>query len=195
MSGRRRWIAGAAAVAVLAAVALALWWSGRSGEPAAGGGGTATTRDGDELALSVDLYFPGDGLLLRREHRELAPAADPREQLLALARAVLAGPSTPSLHAPLPDGVDVRSLYLSPQGVVYLDLGGEEGAPPPRGGTTAERLRVYSLVNSLLLNVGEARSAVLLWNGEQPQTLSGHLDLTRPLLPDPSLVARDGNAP
>ena len=72
--------------------------------------------------------------------------------------------------------------------MVYVDLVSEDGGPPPQGGSTEERLRVYSLVNTLVLNVAEARSAVLLWNGTQPATFSGHLDLSRPLLPDPSLV-------
>jgi hypothetical protein len=40
------------------------------------------------------------------------------------------------------------------------------------------------------LNIPEARRVILLWNGVQPQTLCGHLDLTRPLLPDTGLVAR-----
>ena len=75
------------------------------------------------------------------------------------------------------------------------DLVSEDGSPPPAGGSTEERLRVYSLVNTLVLNVAEAKSAVLLWNGAQPATLSGHLDLSRPLLPDPSVVAPSRPAP
>lgn len=190
MTRRRRiTLLAAAAVLLVLVVAVLLWWSRRpaptSGTDAAGGPRT----DGEELRLAVDLYYPGEGTLLRRERRELAVTDDPEAQLLTLARAVVAGPATPSLLAPLPGGVSVRAVQLTADGVVFVDLVTEDGSAPPPSGSTEELLRVYSLVNTLLLNVAEARSAVLLWNGAQPETLSGHLDLTRPLVPDTSLVA------
>jgi hypothetical protein len=49
---------------------------------------------------------------------------------------------------------------------------------------------VYSLVNSVALNVPAARRVALLWNGTQRQSFAGHLDTSRPLAPDPSLVVR-----
>lgn len=188
---RRRRIAllATAAVLLVLVAALLFWWSRR---PAPGSGTGAASRprtEGEELRLAVDLYYPGEGTELRRERRELAVADDPEAQLLTLARAVVAGPVTPSLVAPLPAGVSVRAVQLTAEGVVFVDLVTAGGEGPPASGSTEELLRVYSLVNTLLLNVAEARSAVLLWNGVQPETLSGHLDLTRPLPPDTSLVA------
>jgi hypothetical protein len=184
----RPWLATAAAVALVAVAAAAWWWlrqpAGEDGAARPGGG-----AGGEELRLAVELYFPGMGTTLERERRELAVADDPEEQLAALARALAEGPSRPGLAAPLPPGTGVRGVSLGEGGVVYLDLVSEDGGPPPASGSTEERLRVYSLVNTLVLNVAEARSAVVLWNGTQPATFSGHLDLSRPLVPDPSLVA------
>jgi len=187
---RNRRLALAAAGAVVVVALLALWWSQRSAGPQDGAGPEAGAG-GEALSLAVDLYFPGSAYSLVRERRELAVPQDPQAQLEALARALAEGPTTPSLHAPLPAGVEVRLVYLAPDGTVYVDLASPEGAAPPPSGTTEERLRVYSLVNTLLLNVAEARGAVLLWNGVQRPTFSGHLDLTHPLLPDPSLVSRE----
>lgn len=189
MTRRRRIALLAAAAVLLVLVAVLLfWWSRR---PALTPGSDAATprTEGEELRLAVDLYYPGEGTELYRERRELAVADDPEAQLLTLARAVVAGPVTPSLLAPLPAMVSVRAVQLTADGVVYVDLVTADGDGPPASGSTEELLRVYSLVNTLLLNVAEARSAVLLWNGVQPETLSGHLDLTRPLVPDTSLAA------
>jgi hypothetical protein len=190
---RRAVLATAAAVALAAVVAAAWWWlrqpAGDDGAARPGG------APGDELRLAVELYFPGTGTTLERERRELAVADDPEQQLAALARALAEGPRRPGMNAPLPPGVEVRGVSLGQDGVVYVDLVSEDGSPPPAGGSTEERLRVYSLVNTLVLNVAEAKSAVLLWNGAQPATLSGHLDLSRPLLPDPSVVSPSRPAP
>lgn len=181
---RRRRRAAPLLAALLALLALPLTACGPGGGD---GGGTDSAA---ELSLPVDLYFPGDGTRLVPERRELEVPDDPQAQLRALAEAVLAGPATPALHRPLPEGVELAALYLTPSGVVYVDLASPDEGEPPAGGTNQEQLTVYSLVNSLLLNVGEAKSAVLLWNGVQRPTFSGHLDLSRPLLADPSLVAR-----
>jgi len=176
-----------AQTAVFALLALLpLAGCGRDG----GDGGATGTTGGRAMSLAVDLYFPGNGTTLVAERRELAVADDPEAQLEALAAAVLAGPETPALNRPLPEGVVLRAVYLAPGGVVYVDLASPDGGEPPAGGSDQERLRVYSLVNTLLLNVAEAKSAVVLWNGVQRPTFSGHLDLSRPLLPDTTLVAR-----
>lgn len=183
-SPRRRCLAAGALLAVATLLPLA----------GCGGGDDGGVPDGAaagrELSLAVDLYFPGDGTSLVPERRELAVSDDPEAQLRALAEAVLAGPETPALHRPMPEGVELRAVYLTPSGVVYLDLASPDEGEPPAGGSDQERLRVYSLVNTLLLNVAEADRAVVLWNGVQRETFSGHLDLSRPLVPDTSLVAR-----
>jgi hypothetical protein len=44
-------------------------------------------------------------------------------------------------------------------------------------------------VNSLALNVPQVVRVVLLWNGTQRVTFSGHLDTSRPLVADRTLLA------
>ncbi|HEX2162411.1 MAG TPA: GerMN domain-containing protein, partial [Thermoanaerobaculia bacterium] len=165
--------------------ALWWWWQRRDAAPAAAPGADAPTLD-----LAVTLYFPGPGTALAAETRELAVPEDAERQLVALAHALLAGPESPRLAAPLPPGVEVRSIHLGDEGIAYVDLVAPEGQAPPAGGSTEELLRVYSLVNTLALNVSAVEAVVLLWNGEQRATWSGHLDTSRPLAADPSLVAR-----
>ena len=52
-----------------------------------------------------------------------------------------------------------------------------------------EMLSLFSLVHSLVENVESASSVVILWNGRQPPTFSGHIDTSHPVVPLPGLVA------
>lgn len=187
MSGRSRFaLAAAGALVAFALIAGGWWWWSQRDGGAAGRG----EDEGPTLDLAVTLYFPTQGTTLAGETRGLEVPDDPERQLLALARALLAGPQSPILAAPLPPGVEVRSVHLDGTGVAYVDLVAPEVAAPPPGGSTEELLRVYSLVNTLSLNVAAVEGVVLLWNGEQLVTWSGHLDTSRPLAADSSLIER-----
>lgn len=59
---------------------------------------------------------------------------------------------------------------------------------PPAVGSTAERQIVYSLVNTLALNLPAVERVAILWNGRQRGTFAGHLDTSRPLPPEPRLI-------
>ena len=141
--------------------------------------------------LVVDLYFPAADGLLYRERRELTVPDDAEAQIRALVGELLGGPRTPGLLRPFPDGVEVADVQLrGDDGVAYVDLAAPGGAEPPAAGSLLEMQMVYSVVDSVALNVAEARRVVLLWNGTQRETFAGHLDTSHPLAPSPALVAR-----
>jgi hypothetical protein len=102
---------------------------------------------------------------------------------------VLSGPTDPELSAPFTRPLKVGSVDVSPEGVIFVDLLTEDGTPPLPRGSTEEMLALYSLVNSIVLNLEGAKAIVLLWNGRQLETLSGHIDTARPVRPDPALIA------
>jgi spore germination protein GerM len=176
-------------VATLAACVL-LAGSGCRREPAVEAPREVAPAPTETTAMPVTLYFPGPGGLLGVERREVAGAGRPEERMARVIEALLAGPQTAGLAAPFAAGVEVEALYLNAEGTAYVDLKAPESQLPLSAGSTQERQIVMSLVNSIALNVPEARRVVLLWNGVQPGTLAGHLDLTRPLAPDEGLVAR-----
>ena len=182
------WIAAALAAAAIAA--LLLWWlAGR------GGGELRRAEETDELEAGepaiFTLYFPGPGGRLHAEERELAVAETLRERARILVLALLEGPQTPEYAAPFPPAVGLLDLYLSPDGVAFVDLGGEgEGlAGPPAGGSREEMQRVYSVVATLTANLPGVARVALLWNGRQLPTFAGHLDTSRPLGPKRELMA------
>ena len=178
------------AVAVLAALALAWWWA--AGRPAtdAPGIGDEPRRDGPVETAVAELYFPNTAGWLGAESRELPAAASAEERAAQVVAALLEGPGEPGLQGPLGEGVELASLHLSDDGVAYVDLTAAQQPMPPVSGSRGELLVVYSLVNSVLANVPEARGVVLLWNGSQRPTFAGHVDTTRPLPLESKWLAR-----
>lgn len=185
--------------AALLLLALGLgwfWWSGRVRRPG-GSAAPAAGPVGPQATFAVDLYFPAE-TGLRAERRNLVGSDAPKDRIRKIVQALLAGPAGPSgpaspgapgLVRPLPVGVEVGAVELTADGTAYLDLHWADHDEPPPGGSDAEMQEVYSLVDSIALNVPEAQRVVLLWNGTQRVTFSGHLDTSRPLVPDRSLFA------
>jgi spore germination protein GerM len=208
------WVLAAALLLVIGG--LAWWWqAGRGGGRAArrgadeGAAGAATERH------AFDLYFPASGGGLRGERRELQVSESPKDRIRKVLEALLAGPaaapaaaprpsstgaaaaaaaaapgaSPAGLVRPFPPEVKLGSVELSADGTAFVDLRWPDREDPPESGSTEEIQRVYSLVDSLALNVPQVNRVVLLWNGTQRITFSGHLDTSRPLLPDRTLLA------
>ena len=100
-----------------------------------------------------------------------------------------ADPGTPGVARPFPPEVKLGGVELSADGTAFVDLRWPDHEDPPESGSTEEMQRVYSLVDSVALNVPQVSRVVLLWNGTQRITFSGHLDTSRPLVPDRTLLA------
>ncbi len=164
-----------------------LWWwlSGRPSRRAGGAPGTVAQKS---EPVSFDLYFPAAGGNLRPESRALQVSLEPKDRIRKIVEALLAGPKAPGLARPFPEGVTLGSVLLSPDGTAYVDLHWQDHVDPPAGGSTEEIQRIYSVVDSIVLDVPQASRVVLLWNGVQRETFSGHLDLSVPLVADRGLI-------
>ncbi len=79
----------------------------------------------------------------------------------------------------IPRGVSLRELFITSQGVAYLDLSQEVVSNHP-GGSSAEQLTVFSLSQTLIANFPAVKTVKILVEGREVQTLAGHLDLTIP---------------
>jgi hypothetical protein len=90
---------------------------------------------------------------------------------------------------PFPPEVKLGGVELAADGTAFVELRWPDHDDPPESGSTEEIQRVYSLVDSVALNVPQVHRVVLLWNGTQRITFAGHLDTSRPLLPDRTLLA------
>ena len=175
------------ALALLVGGGLWWWLSGRAHRPFGAEGPEAAGQAGERVGFN--LYFPAGGGGLRAEPRELKVTEAPKDRIRKVVEALLAGPRAEGLARPFPEGVTLGSVQLGGDGVAYVDLRSADHPDPPAGGSTEEIQRVYSIVDSVVLNVPQASRVALLWNGAQRETFSGHLDLSRPLVPDRSPAA------
>lgn len=137
--------------------------------------------------INVKLYFPHtETPALAPEDREVAYSGDLSRQIRTVVEALIAG-STAGHQPALPAETRVLAVFVTARGTAYVDLSGEARAGV--AGSTAERLAVYALVNSIAANLPAIRSVQLLVDDRALETLAGHLDLSRPLWPDMTLVA------
>lgn len=177
---------------VLVIAFVALYRRGRGAAAEGVGGAIPLPGAGAAGELQpVTVYFPGQDGRLHPETRQVARSSEPIESVAEIVRALLAGPQNLELRPPVPAGTQLLGVDLDlDRRVAYIDLGGNEISGPFRGGSKVELLAVYSLVDSVVLNVAEVERVALLWNGQQGSTFAGHVDMTHPLGPDRSLLSR-----
>jgi len=188
-------------VGLLATVALtAPRWSAllrsSSGPVEADDAGEATPTPGAEPSggsperrISVRLYFQADerdGLL--PEERAIAFSADLAQQIRTVVEELAKGPQTAGLLATLPAGTRVLEVFVQAHGVAYVSLSPEAASGLP-GGSRSELLTVYSIVNTVVTNFPAVKRVQLVVGDQLATSLGGHVDLTRPLPPDMTLVA------
>lgn len=125
--------------------------------------------------------------LLVGVERDVPLGATPLEQAELLLLAQLAEPPPADLVSTIPKGTTLRAVYLTERGEAFVDLSPEASAAHP-GGSLNEILTVYTIVHVLAANLPAVRSVQILVDGREVETLAGHVDLRRPLLPDRRLI-------
>ena len=120
------------------------------------------------------------------EKREILEKATVAEEAKALILELTRGPRG-KLIPTLPPHTKLLTLDLDEKGVakVNFDKTLVKGHP---GGSSAEIMTVYSVVNSLTLNFPEIKRVQILVEGNAIRTITGHLALTEPVTPNRSLI-------
>lgn len=144
---------------------------------------------GEARTVNATLYFVSeDGQGLVGEPSQVAFGTSPSEQARHILEAQLA-PATRGRLSAIPAGVTVHAIYFTSKGDAYVDLSREIITLHP-GGSLNEALTVYTIVSALTTNVHEITAVQILVDGQQIDTLAGHLDLRQPLAADPRWVQK-----
>jgi hypothetical protein len=167
-------------------VALPRWTAPRPVEPPPA---ASTTASSPAPKIRARLYYlASDGLHLQAADREVYFGEGAAEQARHLVEALLE-PAPPPLVRLVPEGTRLRTLYLSAQGVAFVDLSGEAGRNQA-GGALDELYAVYSIVDTLTDNLPAIKAVQILIDGREVDTLAGHVDLRRPLVRSARLTER-----
>jgi spore germination protein GerM len=124
-------------------------------------------------------YVADDGMRLTSVERDVAYGEGPEEQAREIIAAQIAPAVEPTISA-IPPGTTLRAVFITKAGDAYVDLSREARSAHP-GGTVNELLTVYTIVNALTANLPAVTGVQLLVDGKEVDTLSGHVDLRRPL--------------
>jgi hypothetical protein len=139
-------------------------------------------------SINVKLFFQAadrPGLMI--EERTVPQSDDLSRQIKAVVEEVIAG-SRSGLMPTLAPATRVLEVFVTGRGVAYVNLS-KEAAQGAAGGSESELITVYSVVNSLTVNFPAIKRVQILIEDKPAPTLWGHVDLTRPLPPDMTLLA------
>ncbi len=129
-----------------------------------------------ELLDAFLYYIDPTTTHLKAVHKPFPSGLSAHELGLAVLEALMAGPSTPGLERIFPEQTRINALFITKAGDAYIDLGLDlDGFNP--SDTMTEYLRVYSLVNTLTVNIPEIKQVKILVNGSDGAGLGSHLRL------------------
>ena len=180
----RKWLIGIAFVALAAVGAVYIYVQGTRGStpaPSMGRGSQASFAESvKQPEKSVaNLYFADkDNLYLIAESRVLMHAGNPVALGKSIIRGLADGPQG-ELMPTLPKGTDLRSLFILEDGTAVLDMSETVRDRHP-GGCETELLTIFSIVNSLVLNIDNITAVKILIGGREAATLAGHIDIRYP---------------
>jgi spore germination protein GerM len=144
----------------------------------------------DAATRSVTLYFQReeDGLFVA-ETRTIVAAGSMAREAEAVLNELIKG-SSAGLASALPAETKVGQVFVTADGTAYADFSkGLVEAHP--SGSEAEKATVFAIVDTLTANFPSIKKVFILVEGEERETLNGHITLDRAFLPDLTLVAKD----
>lgn len=132
----------------------------------------------DEQAVNVKVYYPDDsGMRLVEVEREVL-VSDKTDKYTAAVETLLEEPAEGNLTKIFPKNAKIRSVKVA-DGLATVDLDGNI-TKTFVGGSTGEEFLIGSVVDTLT-NFPEVKRVKFLIDGQEIETLSGHMDLSTPL--------------
>lgn len=177
-----RWFLLALALALViglgltAAVYVPRWFAPDAVEVPAG---SEATADAGRRIRATLFYVAEDGLSLEALNAEIPYGASTVEQARRLLEAQLQPAPAPYAQA-IAEGTAIRQIFLTDSGDAFVDLS-KEAVANHRGGSLDELFAVYAIVNTLTVNLPAVKHVQILVDGQEVDTLAGHVDLRHPL--------------
>ncbi|MFB3887570.1 MAG: GerMN domain-containing protein [Thermodesulfobacteriota bacterium] len=137
----------------------------------------------------IVLYFSdGEGEYLIGEKREIWKKEDVEEEAEEAVNELIKGPKGKLIRT-LPSQTRLLNLELGGEGVAKVNFNKALSKDHP-GGSSAEMMTLYSIVNSLTFNFPQIKQVQILIDGKPVETIAGHLSLKRPISPNSKLIKK-----
>jgi germination protein M len=152
--------------------------------------GPEARKETQEARKRITLLFSDEQAeFLVGETREVVDLGSPSALAQAVLEELLRGPRS-GLQPTIPAGTRILSPVSCSQGLCTVDFS-EEFVTLHPGGTSGELMTVYSVVESLCMNVPGVKKVQFLVAGKPRESLAGHLFIGGPVISDPSLLKRE----
>ena len=137
----------------------------------------------------VFLYFSdSEGEYLIGEKRKILKKNEAKEEAKETIVELIKGPKG-KLIPTLPSRTKLLTLQINDKGLAKVNFDPALSKDHP-GGSSAEMMTVYSIVNSLALNFPQIKRVQILIDGKPIETITGHLSLRQPIPTKPDLIKR-----
>ncbi len=125
------------------------------------------------------LYFPNkENTHLVAQKQSSISNVSPLINGQKIINSLIKGPGNNLIRA-VPKETVLKALYITNDKTAYIDLSDDICKQYSRG-VQSEYLTIYSIVNSLILNITGIESVKILIMGKEQDTLSGHIDIRFP---------------
>ncbi|MBD3368529.1 MAG: hypothetical protein GF405_10240 [Candidatus Eisenbacteria bacterium] len=137
-------------------------------------------EDLGEGVQSVVLAFADSRAMnIVEEQRDIVVPDDRPGRARRILEELVAGPRHEGAVRTLPENTGVRSVYFDDAGGAYVDFSSEL-VEEHWGGSTGELFTIRSVVRTLAANFPDVESVTFLVEGEEIETIAGHIDASVP---------------
>ena len=152
--------------------------------PASGKHTTAKKKDKQEVTL---FFSDANERFLIPEKRFISKENGPEEQAQEMVKALLAGSKTGLVNT-FPENAELQSVKMEGGETLLVNFSDSLVTNHP-GGSTAEMATVYSLTNTLIVNMPAIKKVKILIGGKERESLKGHIGLKNPFTMNRELIA------
>jgi hypothetical protein len=148
-----------------------------------------TLPTGEKEKILVDIYFAepnSESLII--EKRKVEATGDLISRSKQVILELIKGPDT-NLTGTIPPGTTLRNLSINHDGIAFVDFSPELTSRHP-GGSSAELLTIYSIVNSLTLNFKGVKKVQILVEGKKVETIAGHIFAMMPFEANTKIIGK-----
>ncbi len=132
--------------------------------------------DREQLFEGFIYYADPEYLALKSVPRRFPAALDAHQLAMEILHALITGPGQTAVMPTWPADVTINAFFIADDKKAYVDLNLDDKKVAYMD-TQQELLAIYSLVNSLIVNIPDIKMVKILINGKDRRTLAGHIDL------------------
>ncbi len=151
--------------------------------PATGKYTAAKKRDKQEVTL---FFSDANERFLVPEKRFIPKEKEPEAQALEMIKALLAGSKTGQVNT-FPEKAELQGVRMEGSDMLVVNFRESIVSHHP-GGSTAEMATLYSLTNTLTVNIPVVKKVKILIGGKERESLKGHIGLQHPFTMNRELI-------